>query len=128
MTSWILAALALFVLQTLLAPSLRYLGAGWREQLWIALGPRDREPDMPVLGARAARALNNLSEAMPVFVTLALLHVTRGPAPLAVSGAALFVAARIVYVPAYLSGVPGLRSTAWVISWIGLSAMFATLP
>lgn len=130
MRPYILAALALFVLQTLLAPTIRYLmaGPGVAARLRIALGPRDDEPPLSPIGGRAARALANMHEALPVFLTLALLIEIRGtPLDLARPGAAIWLIARALYVPVYLAGVPGLRSTIWVGSWIGLAAMIAAV-
>ncbi len=127
MITWILAVLGLFVAQTLLPPAMRYLvgGDGFRERLRLALGPRDERPSQSRLGARAQRALANLGEALPVFLTLALLHVHGRSA--GERGAAVFLVARVLYVPAYLSGVPGLRSAVWVGSWVGLAMMTASL-
>jgi uncharacterized MAPEG superfamily protein len=129
-TPWILAVLALLVAQTLLAPTIRYLlaGPGLGERLRLALGPRDVQPSLSPVGARAERALANLHEALPVFLTVALLHVAlRTASPSASHGAAGFLVARVLYVPAYLSGVPGLRSALWVASWIGLATMLLAL-
>ena len=123
MVSWILAVLGLFVLQTLLPASIRYLGsaAGLGERLKVALGPRDQQPPMPALGGRAERALANLQEAMPVFLTLALLQVIHPHQEAqAIQGAQLFFGARLLYVPAYLSGIAGVRSLVWMVSWGGL--------
>ncbi len=131
MTPYILAALALFVLQTLLAPTIRYLlaGRGVGARLRIALGPRDDEPPLSPIGGRAARALANMHEALPVFLALSILVELHGaPLDLARAGATTWLAARALYVPAYLVGPPGLRSTLWVVSWIGLGIMIATLP
>lgn len=130
MVTWILAVLALFVTQTLLPPTIRYLlaGPGVGDRLRIALGPRDVQPSLSPVGARAERALANLHEALPVFLTLALLHVALRTATASASyGAACFLAARVLYVPAYLSGVPGLRSALWVASWVGLAMMLLAL-
>lgn len=130
MTGWIFAALAIFVVQTLLAPTLRYVagGTGAIARLRIALGPRDTQPPMPPLGARAERALANMHEALPVFLAVALLHALHDPVQSrAQLGAAIFVVARALYVPAYLSGVLGLRSLVWSVSWIGLAIMIATI-
>lgn len=130
MIVWILAALALFVVQTMMPATIRYLlaGPGTLARLRLALGPRDEQPPLSPIGQRAARALANMHEAMPVFLALALLHVIRATdGSLATSGAALFVAARAVYVPAYLSGWAGVRSTIWVVSWLGLGAMIVPL-
>jgi uncharacterized MAPEG superfamily protein len=128
MIGTVFAVLALFVAQTLLAPAIRYLlaGPGALDRLRVALGPRDEPPPLPVVGARAERALHNLQEALPVFLTLALLHLQQGSHEGgATLGAQIFLIMRALYVPAYLSGVPGLRSAAWVGSWVGLGLILA---
>jgi uncharacterized MAPEG superfamily protein len=130
MTAWVLATLGLFVLQTLLPPTLQYVfaGPGALARLKLALGPRDSPPPMPPMAMRAARALRNMQEALPVFLGLAVLHVARGTSSdLAVRGAAVFFVARCIYVPAYLAGVFGMRSAIWCISWCGLVMMIAPL-
>jgi uncharacterized MAPEG superfamily protein len=126
----ILFVLGLFVIQTLLPASFRYLfaGPGTGSRLKIALGARDTQPPLSTMGARAERALTNMHEALPVFLALALLHVGLGlQNELAVQGAWLFLIARILYVPAYVAGVFGVRSTIWAASWIGLGMMTAAL-
>lgn len=126
----ILAVLGLFVIQTLLPATFRYLlaGPGTVARLRIALGSRDEQPPLSVMGHRAERALANVYEALPVFLALALLHAFRGTAAgMALQGAWLFALARTLYVPAYLAGVFGLRSVIWVVSWIGLALMIAAL-
>lgn len=126
----ILLVLGLFVLQTLLPATIRYLlaGPGAGQRLGVALGPRDQQPEMPALGGRAARALANLQEALPVFLTVALLHLIRGTASgTPTNGAMVFLICRAVYVPAYLSGVPGLRSAIWMASWVGLAMMLVPI-
>lgn len=122
MLTWILAALAVFVLQTLLPASIQYLmGEGEiAANLGIALRGRDDPPPMPVVGGRAQRALANMQEALPVFLTLAVLAVVLDAEDPAGAGAIVFVVARALYVPAYLSAVPGLRSAIWMGSWVGL--------
>lgn len=130
MVAAILAVLGLFVAQTMLSPTIRYLlaGEGTVGRVISALGPRDEAPPLSPLGARAGRALANLQEALPVFLTVALLHVAHGSGEgTATLGAWWFLAARVLYVPAYLSGVPGLRSAMWMASWLGLGAMLASL-
>ena len=129
MIFWILAVLALFVVQSMLPVCVRYAldksdGVPWR----TILGPRDEQPPMPVMGNRAARALGNLQESLPVFLTLALLHVIqKTEAGLAGQGAAIFLVARVLYVPAYLSGIGGVRSLVWSVGWVGLGFMIAAL-
>ena len=130
MQTCILAVLALFVLQTYLPATIRYLlaGPGTLDRLRVALGPRDEQPPLSPMGGRAARALANMQEAMPVFLGLALLHVAKGTAEgLPTTGAMVFFLARVLYVPSYLSGISGLRSLVWGVSWVGLGMMIAAL-
>lgn len=124
----ILLVLALFVLQTLLPPGLRYLvGPDAGRKLWLALGPRDNPPPQTTLGARAERALTNLQEALPVFLALALLNLIVGSAALALTGATVFLIARTLYLPAYLAGIQLLRSLIWGAGVAGLVLMVPPL-
>lgn len=78
--------------------------------------------------APSARWATSTKPFPSVFLTVALRHLFQAtPDAAAVHGAAVFLVARVLYVPAYLSGVPGLRSASWVVSWIGLALMLAAL-
>ncbi|MEL6170266.1 MAG: MAPEG family protein [Pseudomonadota bacterium] len=114
MTFWILAALALYFVQTLLPVTFRYRGSP------ASFTARDTMPEVTVLAARAERALVNVGEAMILFLPLALLTLEAGGA---VFGAAIFVMARIAHVVLYLTGVPYLRTIVWLISLAGLVMM-----
>ena len=120
----ILLVLALFVLQTLLPNRFRERpAAGGGSRLAEALGPRDDQPPLTRLGGRAERALANMQEALPVFLTLALLNLILGTGDLAVTGATVFLVARVLYVPAYLAGITGVRTLIWLASLVGLVLM-----
>jgi uncharacterized MAPEG superfamily protein len=121
----ILLVLALFVVQTLLPGRFREApAAGGQSKIAENLGPRDQMRPLTLTGERAQRALTNMQEAMPVFLGLALLNLIVAPeAALAVTGAWVFLIARVVYVPLYLGGVPVARTLAWVASWVGLILM-----
>jgi uncharacterized MAPEG superfamily protein len=126
----ILGVLALLVIQTLLPATCRYLlgGRGTGARLKIALGSRDSQPPLSTVGARAERALNNMHEALPVFLAIALLLVVRGAQDgLGTQGAWVFLIARILYVPAYLAGIFAIRSVIWMASWVGLVMMVIAL-
>lgn len=130
MINVILGVLALFVVQTLLPATFRYLlaGPGTGARLKIALGSRDAQPPLSTLGARAERALINLHEALPVFVTIGILLAIHGVNHgLAIQGAWIFLISRILYLPAYLAGIFGFRSAMWVVSWVGLTMMIIAL-
>ena len=120
----ILLVLALFVVQTLLPNRFRERPAsGGRSPLAEALGPRDDPPPLTRIGGRAERALANMQEALPVFLALALLNLFLGPGSLATTGATVFLVARVLYVPAYLAGVVGVRTLIWIVSVVGLVMM-----
>ncbi len=95
---------------------------------WNA-GPRDGEqtPLGPLAG-RAARALANFQETYPAFIALTLaLTVTGQTGGLGATGAIVWFAARIAYIPLYLLGVPYVRSLAWLLSILGLLLMLIRL-
>jgi len=89
-------------------------------------GPRDkkRETDNVYYG-RATRALHNYVENFVAFAAADLgLIATQQTGGW---GATIWILARIVYIPAYLFGVPYLRTLAWVVSLVGLLMMIARL-
>ena len=118
MTFWILLALGLYFVQTLLPVAFRYKGSP------DAMKSRDVMPETTALTGRADRALANAIEAMILFFPLALLSQGTGGA---VAGAAVFVIARIAYVPLYLAGVPFLRTGAWLAGLAGLFLMATSI-
>lgn len=123
MTGWILAVLALFFVQTYL-PSATRAASGDPDQLRFLRGNRDKQPDPTPIAGRMERALHNMFEALPVFLTLALLAEIQGTAegwPLI--GAAIFFVARLAYIPAYAVGIPLLRSAVWTVGHAGLVMM-----
>lgn len=127
MIGWILAVLALFVLQTLLPNAARAASGDPVQRAWLK-GNRDEAPPHTVMSGRMQRALVNMFEALPVFLPLAVLAVvmerTGGWSGI---GAAVFFLARVAYVPAYASGIVPLRSLAWGIGLAGLGMMVVGL-
>ncbi len=124
----VLLVLALFVLQTLLPGRFRERSPdGGKGELAENLGNRDHVRPLTVVGQRATRALANMHEAMPVFITLALMNMIVGTAAAAVVGATVFLIARVLYVGVYLSGIAVVRTLLWVVSWVGLVLMIAPL-
>ncbi|MCX8999233.1 MAPEG family protein [Rhizobiaceae bacterium BDR2-2] len=101
----------------------RELGSAWNA------GPRDegRKPE-GVLAGRAGRASANLRETYPAFPALCLaLAVTGDPSGWGLIGAYVWFAARIIYLPLYLAGIPYIRSLVWLGSLAGLAAMFLSV-
>ena len=118
MTLWIILVLVLYVVQTLLPPTAQWVAGPDGFQWQAALGGRDNPPTMSVVGARLQRAQRNMEESLFVFLPLAiLLDLKQPPSELATTAAAIFFVARLLYVPAYASGIPGLRSVIWCIGF-----------
>jgi uncharacterized MAPEG superfamily protein len=125
----VLLVLALFVIQTLLPGRFREPASpGGPGKLEENVGNRDHVRPLTLVGQRAARALTNMHEALPVFLALALLNLIAGTAAaMANAGALVFLVARLMYVPLYLSGISWLRSLVWAGSWVGLVLMLIPL-
>ena len=92
--------------------------------LWGIVGTRDKLTETSVVAGRLDRAKNNLLESLPIFLALALLAMVKGRDTDAVTNAALvFLVARVIYVPAYVSGIPMLRSIVWLVAIASLVSM-----
>jgi uncharacterized MAPEG superfamily protein len=87
---------------------------------------RDTQLDTEnVYFGRATRALANYVENFVVFAALDLgLIVTNHGGGY---GATLWILARAIYIPLYLSGVQYVRTLVWVISLVGLIMMWVRL-
>jgi uncharacterized MAPEG superfamily protein len=88
--------------------------------------PRDRAPSrqMALTTARLQRALNNHFEALILF-TIAVLVVTLGhqSTPVTQTAAYIYVAARVLYVPAYALGWQPWRSAIWAAGFFATFTM-----
>ncbi|MEO0322848.1 MAG: MAPEG family protein [Myxococcota bacterium] len=125
MMMWLLAGLGLYLFQIYL-PTTLYLPA---EGIMNHLGGRDALPEPSKWVGRSRRALANMQENLPIFVTLGLLGLVVPGAnlELATQGAAVFVVARVLYLPAYLFALTGVRSAFYLVALGGLGAMLAAL-
>lgn len=98
-------------------------GAGWRD--YDNARPRATGFYESGWRARALAAHQNGMEALPFFAAAVLLAEFRGaPQGLADALAAGFVAARLVYVAAYLGDRPTLRSLIWTVGFALNVALF----
>ncbi len=119
LTTIILLVLALYAVQLFLQETSRF---GF--DLWGIVGNRDNLPEMSAVAGRLDRAKNNMLEALPIFLALALLALIKGGDTSQVAHAALiFLIARVVYVPAYVSGVHMVRSLVWLVGVASLVMM-----
>ncbi len=115
----LLGAVALGVAQMLLAAGFarRQYGLDW------AAGARD-EPVPPLfgVGGRTQRAFANFMESFAFFAALALAAEAMGRHNAWTSGgAALYLAARLIYLPLYAFGAFLIRSLVWTASMAGIA-------
>lgn len=89
-------------------------------------GPRDTPLELTGVAGRLHRAMNNHFEGLILF-TIAVVVVTLGEQSTRYTAtcAWVYLGARILYVPAYASGLPYFRSLVWAIGFFATVAMLA---
>ncbi len=91
--------------------------------------PRDKPPERPVstLTGRLQRSLNNHFEGLILF-TLAVVVVTLSGQSTTTTAtlAYTYLAARILYIPAYAMGLTPWRSVVWAVGWFATLALMLT--
>lgn len=93
-----------------------------QQNLTWAAGARD-EPMPPLTGVagRLDRAFRNFMETFPFFAALVFITYLGGRlGTLTHWGAILYLAARVIYVPLYATGIPRVRTLVWFVSIIGI--------
>ncbi|SLN41739.1 MAPEG family protein [Roseovarius litorisediminis] len=121
MVFWILAAMALYLVNVYMAGLMLFARIGP-----VAYsGPRDSLPEPGVYRARTLKAAANFAENLPVFLGLGLLALVVNGADLSLAtlGAEIFVLSRIVYIAVYIAGVPLVRSVIFTFGLIGMGMM-----
>ena len=85
------------------------------------MGPRDDLPPPSRELARARRALANLQETLPIFLTLAVLSIVLGEQGwLSLAGGTVYLLARIGHAFCYMRGLSPWRSICFLVSIIGV--------
>jgi len=116
------AALLQFVQFVLMAvPVNRQLGTEYTG------GNRDEQKQPTGMAGRLTRAMDNHFEALILF-TIAVVVVVLGEAstPVTVAAAWIYLVARILYVPAYASGVFLVRSLIWTVGFVATLVMLVS--
>ena len=73
------------------------------------------------IAGRASRAHRNMLENLPLFAALVLIvHVAGLSSDTSVLGAQIFVIARLAFAIIYITGIPWIRTAAFLISVAGL--------
>ena len=123
MIELIIYAMVLLLVQVML-PSLTGVLVGKVNNSYL-LSSRDGQPDLPLAGHRAKRASLNLQESLPVFFTLAVLSIMTNTDTS--QAAAIWLIARVVYVPCYMFNMFRIRTTIWFVSIGALVSMALSL-
>lgn len=89
------------------------------------MGARDEAKALKGAGGRLHRAFNNHIEGLVLFaVAVIVIELGQAGSEATAMAAWIYLGARVAYVPAYVSGIPGLRSGIWMI---GAGATFFML-
>lgn len=117
--------LALYGLLTALTLVLQATGYMQRLGMGYLLSSRDEGRTVTGMTARLDRALNNSVVAMALFApaVLLLIALDRHTAQ-ALLAAQVFLVARIVYLPAYVFGIAGLRTFAWTAGFVATTVLY----
>lgn len=88
------------------------------------MGPRDDLPEPTQALARSRRALGNLQETLPIFLTLAVLSIVLGEQGwLSLVGAGLYFIGRAAHVVCYIRGLSPWRSFSFLAALLGTVLM-----
>jgi uncharacterized MAPEG superfamily protein len=111
-------AIVLGIVQLLLAV---LASVGGRGMPW-GLGPRDEGwPPLGKYAGRLERAFKNFKETFPFFAAAILLdHALGKGTHNSMLGAQIYLWARVLYVPAYVIGIPFTRTLIWTASMVGI--------
>jgi uncharacterized MAPEG superfamily protein len=92
------------------------------------LSPRDQKtPELTGVGGRLERAFKNFKETFSFFAAaIIIVQITSMGNNVSAIGAQMYFWARLLYVPLYAAGIPGLRSLVWLISLIGIFMVITT--
>ena len=90
-------------------------------------GPRDERRDLGGIAGRLHRAFLNHVEGLVLFTgAVVVVVVGHASGPATEAGAVTYLAARVLYVPAYVSGIPYLRSAIWAVGFGATLSMVAS--
>ena len=117
-------SIVLGLIQILLQAHSASLQVGYR---WTAVA-REVRPPLTGVAGRLERALRNFLETFPLFAAAVLVvHVAGREGTLSATGAKLYLAARVAYVPLYAAAIPLLRSLVWNIAFVGIALILLAL-
>lgn len=92
------------------------------------MGPRDALPEPNQALGRARRAVNNLQETLPIFLTLGVLSIVLGEqGGFSLLGGVLYLLGRVAHAVCYMRGLSPWRSISFMVALVGMGAMLIPL-
>ncbi|MEM7290324.1 MAG: MAPEG family protein [Pseudomonadota bacterium] len=112
----------IFAVFLLILQMIFQVGAGFLANGLLGLaGSRDDEILAEGVGGRFERAYYNMLETFPVFAALVLvIQITESWTSTSALAVQLYFWGRVAYIPAYIIGIPFLRTLIWFVSMIGI--------
>lgn len=90
---------------------------------WL-VGPRDEPREMPRMVGRLSRAYENHLASLVLFTAAVIVVEGSGRgSDLTATAALVYLGARVLYGPAYASGVPWVRSLVWAVGFFATVLM-----
>jgi uncharacterized MAPEG superfamily protein len=90
------------------------------------LAPRDTPIPLTGMAGRAQRAMNNHFEGLILFtIAILVVYLSDSASSLTANIAWAYLAARVLYVPAYLFGWVPWRSIIWAVGWFATVLLLA---
>ncbi|MBI1218445.1 MAG: MAPEG family protein [Rhodobacteraceae bacterium] len=118
----ILGLYGLLVCLTLVAQA---SGALTQLDMGYLLSSRDEHRTVTGMVGRLDRALGNSVTAMALFApAILILQAKAGFSPTTLLAAQVFLAARVIYVPAYVFGLVGFRTLVWLAGFAATIALY----
>ena len=115
----VVLGIAHLLLATMASTSIR--GFKWN------LSSRDvPAPTLSGKPARLDRSFKNFQETFPFFAAAILISLMNSNSMLSAIGSQLYLGARILYVPAYVFDLIGVRTALWCLSMIGIILVLAS--
>jgi uncharacterized MAPEG superfamily protein len=120
-----LSILLTYGLVVALLLGLKLTGMMTQLDMGYLLSSRDTHRTLEGMVGRTERAFNNSVIALVLFAVPILVMGLRDTfAGHSLLAAQVFLAARIVYIPAYIFGIVGLRTGVWLIGFLATLALY----
>ncbi|MEO0654235.1 MAG: MAPEG family protein [Pseudomonadota bacterium] len=120
-----LSLLLLYGLLTALLLGGKVTGMLLTVDMGYLLSSRDESRSLEGMLGRTDRALNNSITALALIAPPILIIALRDQSSAnSVLAAQVFLAARVVYIPAYVFGIRGLRTLVWTVGFLATVALY----